>query len=424
MIRLRLLTTFLAGITSALAYNLHDFGTCISTGSAETCTLDSSSTPYSVTSSAPLIIGRSGFRIQGGGAPGDTILQRGDSGVTYIMTAAVGVTGVTIKNLTFDGNRYGVGLGLNCVSPSYWDLQLDNHSDSPPVANGTFTVQYVDFKNGPSTALELNGQYSSVSYGNFGTSGSMSGSRWISVYLLGNQSSVMDTNLEYGGTGAVDVEGTNQSIYGNYFYKNRYELGGGSGAGGQLYLGPSSAAATVTANWIDGASWGGYNGTVNGCTSSTGAEGGIEVYSLNTPIDGYHRFYTNEIKNHTGTGLILAGKTVPTDNVTIAAGYNPIDPSDIFAATRAIHNNAYRGIWFRGSEDGYAGSSTGLTLDGIQVYDNTGYEVYLSTVTGTGFTSSTTHIYRGTPPSCTFGDIIGDTATHPTNVVPSSNTCP
>ena len=94
----------------------------------KTCILTASSIPYQVTSASTLTIARSNLIITGSGTPGETILVRDSASVGAIMTpSSTSITNVTISNLTFDGNRYGPGLALNCLAGNndYTDLDLD-----------------------------------------------------------------------------------------------------------------------------------------------------------------------------------------------------------------------------------------------------------------------------------------------------------
>ena len=94
-------------------------------------------TPPVCTGTGPvgLAIGHKGrsFTIEGGGAPGDTVLVRASSTSVGSMMAATDptVTNVTIQNLSFDGNRYGFGTkgaGISCMvgTPHVLRLGLDS----------------------------------------------------------------------------------------------------------------------------------------------------------------------------------------------------------------------------------------------------------------------------------------------------------
>lgn len=89
--------------------NLDDFRSCIgSAGLVKNCVLAQGR--YRV--DTPLHIQRSGINVIGGGGPSDTTLYRDSANLVQIMVADANVSDVLIENLTFDGNRYGPGLGL------------------------------------------------------------------------------------------------------------------------------------------------------------------------------------------------------------------------------------------------------------------------------------------------------------------------
>jgi hypothetical protein len=401
------------------AATLADFQSCLSGNmpydTAATCALQPNPLDpfgrYAVTTATnPLRIGRSGFVITGIEGPyGYPVLYRADnpSGESDIMIGGTGVTGVTIQNLTFDGNRYGfLGAGpskdLSCMGlNNYYDLHLH--------AGGTFTVQWVDFINAPGTALFMSGYGSSVSFSNFGQGGygvgpsgpigvvlesaPQSATRTTAVWLSGSNNGAWYNAIAYAGTAAINLNGSTQTFYGNLLYQNRYELSDGS-TGGSVFLDPGSSNAFVAGNVINGNLWftraNDKTPLATGCLGPQGADqfpGGVEVY-------GYgHGFYNNEIEQHRGSGIGGAGSE-NTGRITISS-QNPSDPSD---TPRYIEMNAFNGIQFLGFDNfgnpacGNTGwldqdnvchpvrPVVGVTLYNINVRNNAPFDVDLDSV--------------------------------------------
>jgi hypothetical protein len=224
---------------------------------------------YQVTS--PLLIGNTKLMlIEGGGGPGDTTLVRdaGGTSVGAIMIASSpNITNVTISNLTFDGNRYGPGLGLNCLLGNNTNTDLDLDFGGPP--QGTYTVQWVDFINAPGDALHLGGA-SNVILSNFGQGGGIgangsyhptepgiqSATRSTAVWIEGTGNGAWYNAISYAGTAAITLNGSTEYAYGNWLIQNRYEmsdtLNGVLQQGGQLVLSPTSTNASVAGNVING----------------------------------------------------------------------------------------------------------------------------------------------------------------------------
>ncbi len=378
---------------SITSTTLTDLQTCIgSSGNPNSGTCILSPTSYSVYASpGPLTIARSGITIKGGGAPGDTILVRGDSSIGAIMIpSSTSITNVTIENLTFDGNRYGAGLGLNCLAGnnSYSDLDLDFGGP----AQGTFTVQWVDFINAPGDALKLGGG-STVSLSNFGQGGSVTATRSTAIYIEGSANGAWYNAVSYAGTATITLNGAGQYAYGNLLIQNRYEmsdisLSGALQQGGQLVLTPTSTNGSVAGNVINGSNWpmgpGGpgtgppYNPPDTGCTLGSG-------YAYNPGIEALgigHGFYNNEVYQNTGAGMTLAAtkSTLELTGQIYISSSNPWDSSD---TTRLIEKNAHGGIDFCGPAENPSGCvspAVGVVLDDVLVENNAGYGVSLSNV--------------------------------------------
>ncbi|MCC6585757.1 MAG: hypothetical protein IT168_03485 [Bryobacterales bacterium] len=347
----------------------------------------------------PLRIQRSGITVMGAGGPGDTTLYRNSATLGQIMIADEWVSNVAIKNLTFDGNRYGPGLGLQCPpgNDSFYDLHLG--------AGGKFTVQWTDFINAPGWALFLDGYGSSVSLSNFGKggygyapdgslrqlTGPESATRSTAIWINGSYNGAWYNDIKYAGTAAISLLGSHQYAYGNLLYQNRYEISDGSG-GGQLFVGPSSSAASVTGNVIDGNLWPDYsNGRPNlatGCLLPNNAQ-------FNAGVEGYgwdHYFFNNEIERHTGSGMQFAGSE-PTGRITIS-GENPSDPSD---TPRYIEMNKAGGIVFLGPywTPSWPLAAQGVALYRVNVRNNAGFDVVLDGISDDATSGYYSGEYRG-----------------------------
>ena len=309
----------------------------------------------------------------------DTVIRRASSSVNHLITVG-SYSGVTIQDLTIDGNRYSYG--MNCK-----DAQNNPYIDANLSPAAYVLIQNVDFINAPGTSLTLGGD-SVVLQCNFGVQGPTYATRATGIYL-GGSSHAYYNHVAFAGTAGINVSGTNQYIYGNTLSKNRYEQSDGV-PGGQLFLfggtpglnySDASFNAAVAANVINGDYWqtpyGG--GVINGCVVPSGGKpSGIEVYGTR------HRFFNNRVLQHMGTGMQVGGAT-PTDQITIA-GNDPWDP-DPDEYNHFIEFNDYRGIWFLGPNScpGCYYPVTNVTLDHVRVQSNNNYPIVFEQTTGTGF---------------------------------------
>jgi len=324
-----------------------------------------------------LQIGRSGFTISGMGDASETVIQRSASDVSSLMVAADStITGVTITNLTFDGNRYGFGGVLNCLPANAPIYELDLSY------GGNFTVQYVDFVNAPGYALQVAGT-STVSYSHFGWGAAMesaqqTATRSTAVWISGNHGGAYFNNIGFAGTAGINLAGDSLIAYGNLLLNNRYEMP--DGQGGQIYLVPGSLNASVAANVIDGNYWETNPGTAlaTGCqasqTSGTQQPYGVEAYGFG------HSFYNNEVVQHTGTGMVFGGGA-PAGEITVSST-NPWTSQDV---PRFIESNLGNGMWFLGTHFfDFPYPVQGAKLDGLLVRKNGAYGVLLDSVSNSG----------------------------------------
>jgi len=364
--------------------------------------------PFTNSSGSPqgqLVIYRSGIVIEGMESPSDTTIQRGSSSAKWLMEDCVpnpndpscpsAITNVAVKNLTFDGNRYGASLDCLAVNAPYSDVTLTQ--------GGKFSVQSVAFINSPGTALELAGS-STVSYSYFGWGGygydpsrspgtetaQQSATRSTAVFLSGTGGGAYCNAIAFAGTAGINLTGTGLYVYGNFLHNNRYEMP--DGQGGQIYVDGSSRNARVVGNVIDGNYWqtGPSTSLATGCLAD---QSGIEApYGVEAYGSG-HGFYNNQVEHHTGTGMVFGGSN-PTSDITISSS-NPWDSQD---PARSIEANS-SGIWFLGPHIfDFPDPTHGVTLDDIVVQDNTNFGVILD---GTSNDQSYTGFVNG---SCITGN--------------------
>lgn len=287
----------------ALISTLTDFQQCLTDGwnvahtinYGTTCQLAARpSSPYPV--NTMLTIRRSNICVQGSGAS-STTLQRGSPSLASMMNAISGVSGVIIQNLTFDGNRFGFSGSIACKphNVAVYDLNLQS------LGNGYATVQYCNFINAPGDAVILAGQPSSgastsIGYSNFGLNGSGSATRSTAIRLGGNLSRAFYNTIDYAGTAAINVTGTNCYVWGNTMEWGRYEDGD---SGGILYLQKNSSNTTVGSNVIDGHNYVSLP-SPNGCSETAGI-----TFSGTEATGSNQAFYNNEIRNNKGANCAI-----------------------------------------------------------------------------------------------------------------------
>lgn len=372
--------------SATVATSLAALQDCIGGGAAGDCQLSPGiyTVPFTDSSgrqATTLQIGRSGFTISGMGDASETVIQRGAPNVVSLMTADGRVTDVAIRNLTFDGNRYGFGGALSCLpanAPIY-DLNLSY--------GGSFTVQFVDFINAPGYAVQVSGT-STVSYSHFGwgtanESAQQTATRSTAIWISGRNGGAYYNDIGFAGTAGINLSGKNLYAYGNFLRNNRYEMP--DGQGGQLYIAPNSRDARVIGNVIDGNYWetAPNSSLATGCQpsqlSGIQAPYGVEAYGSG------HGFYNNEIERQMGAGMTFGGGA-PAGQITIS-GANPWNLEDV---PRFIELNLGSGLWFLGTHFfDFAYPVRGARLDNILVRNNGGYGVLLDSVsdsnTYTGF---------------------------------------
>jgi hypothetical protein len=322
----------------ALISTLADFQQCLISGWNVAHTINYGTTcqlaagTYSVNTT--LQIQRSNICVQGSSAS-STTLRRGTTSLASIMSAISGTSGVIIQNLTFDGNRFGFGgpgSSFACQPHNIpvYDLNLQN------LGSGYATVQYCNFVNAPGDAVILSGQLTagastSIGYSNFGLNGSGSATRSTAVRLGGNTSRAFYNTIDYAGTAAINVTGTNCYVWGNTMEWGRYEDGD---SGGILYLQQDSSNTIVGSNVIDGHNYVSLP-SPNGCTETANITFcGVEGQGSNLA------FYNNEIRNNKGGGMGFG--YLPTNGIYIS-GNNPWYPSD---PPKYVESNTYTGIKF------------------------------------------------------------------------------
>ena len=416
------LTFIILSAPAAGALSLSNFTICIGANGGSygsTCQLDPGISPVTST----LTIARNGLLIEGTvGSAWDAILQRSTTlGQAPIMTINSGLT-VTIKYLTFDGNRQNISL-CSTSDLAVADLDLWNA--------GLATIQYVDFIDAPWRTLQFGGslanssQASTVSYSNFGQGFNAHGisrtapetaGRWTGVIIQGLYSGVWSNNFAYDGLAAIQVyTGTDQYIVGNTVNEARYEQPDGV-SGGVIYIGsgPSGGApsyTTIADNVLNGNYWTttGHNTSNTDilCNPATG------LYSLGIEASGNgHRYYNNSIIQHMAWGILLRPwDSSSTLNSNIISGWDPFCTGSCQFVPQYVENNG--GCWTLyscyntptwpaalrmaginvntqpASGSGGTGTVSNLTLDHVRSVTNSRYGVSLDSVTGTpGFIDS------------------------------------
>lgn len=395
-----------------------NFTNCIlSTGSGTTCSIPSGT--YDVTST--LTVERSNITIEGSSITGTT-LRRASASLQAMIVPASGVGGVTIAYLTIDGNRYDSSLGINCLAANQgwgeidWRVFVSGTRTYDESQTGIVTIHDVAIINAPADGVHLGGYASggasTISYSFIGTDSSTShtpsyATRGTGLVLWGTSAGSYYAHYYYSGTAGLSVFGSNQIIYGNEFFQNRYEASDGSAGGGQLYLeGPiytSYATATsVARNTINGNNWTTpSSGTLNGCSVSNPNNNGVAGIEMS---GYYHGIYNNEISQHSGDGISIGGGN-EAGSITITTN-NPWVPGD---TPQYISYNGHFGIWVWGtnqnSGDPNQHNVQGIELDQLYMANNSAHDVWFDyNVVGVGgapnsavgFSTTGTHHMCGT----------------------------
>ncbi len=407
---------FLAASLSVVeGSDLAGFTQCIgASGAGPTCILDAK--VWQVNST--LLIGRSNIVIEGTvGNPSDAVLQRSPSlGQNDIMSIAPGLANavVTVKYLTFDGNRQAVDL-CSTSNLSIADLDLWNA--------GLATVQNVDFIDAPWTSLNLGGslgsstQASTVSYSSFGQGFSAQGisrtaqqsaSRWEGVKVQGPYTGVWSNNIAYTGLVAVELwKGSYQYVVDNVVNVGKYEEPDGV-PGGVIYIPGTNPVsyASIADNVLNGNYWDTTNAqdTNPSAPNYTLCLPSPRLWSFGIETSGNgHRYFNNSVIQNLGFGILLR----PWDsnsslNDNVISGWDPFCTGSCQFVPHYVENNggcwtlygcygsgwpsAYRMSGISVITQGAGGSGTGtvsnLTLDHVRSVVNSRYGVSLDGVTG------------------------------------------
>jgi hypothetical protein len=266
-------------------------------GHAPVCELDAGIYPVSETIS----IGRSDMTIQGSvlGSLLETTLQRapGFGGALISDVNAIGTTlkSITIRNLTFDGNR-----GAN-ESPYY-----SYNPDVSIFVVRPLRVENSTFINSPNIGLALYGAgtgdvvVNQSYFGNpvvFGMWSDATGNNSGIAYLdcpklqLVNNITVQYSAFENAGESGLFAEATNLKILGNVFTNNHSNSIPFNDSGGQIDLAVCAKNALISENTFQ-----------NGSVSPNGnVADGIELHGTHISL------VDNTVKNNSGDGINMDG---------------------------------------------------------------------------------------------------------------------
>jgi hypothetical protein len=342
-----------AQMSQAQIDSLAAFRLCISVyGTDSTCTLDPYTTPYEITQT--LEIARNISVVRGGGiTPENVVVKRTSSTMPEIMKVLPGVSGVTIRDMTFDGNRSIVSpLNLNTVA-GWADLSL------APSTNGNITVTDANFVNSPGYSMTVAKTNTTVQFVH-ASGGYMGG---IDSYdsATTNVTVQFSTFSDFGG-GAVILAATSGGTVGyNQFNGNHREFPNGQ-PGGQLFINRGTSSVYVIGNQFDG------ENVYSGWMVTTG----IECYGSNHHVTG------NSLINHRGSGMSFAevtGLVVGTGDYNNGANY--------------ISANSQNGLAILGLSG--LGNSSNITIDGNMSVDNGMYNIYVNADPGTSISNFVVH---------------------------------
>jgi hypothetical protein len=324
-----------------------DFLTCIANPGDQrtTCTLQPHppNDPYSIGPGQTLQIGRSGIIVEGGGPTrASTTLRRSQAANYPLMRIPTGVTGVTVRNLYFDGNRGGLA-AYRCLTGASGLTELD--------VVGSYNTVSADFDNSPWFSLQ-------AATGTFITNSTFTRARIGGVYGFGGSNVLYVNNrFEHNGVNAIFV-GNGALVRSNYFFNNHSEFSSGN-IGGQIFISGTSNI-TVASNTFDGAfaqKWSGQSAGAFGCVvpgNGLLSTGGIEAaYGTNW------FFWNNYIVNHYQAGIGV-DSAMATGTVEVS-GY---DPGAFFQFRSPIVSGGFHGVWFHGNTQGL------INFNWVKIIDN------------------------------------------------------
>ncbi len=279
------------------ALSFADFSRCVGAqGQGRVCQLDSGTYPVNTT----INIARSNITILGGSSrAGDTILQRApgfqDPIFRDLSPPSAGLTGITIRSLTLDGNRSQMTLRYSSYAPevSFFTTKSVLVSD----------CRFVDSPNiglalyGAGTAgVVVNRTYfgNPVTYGFWGdATGNNGGNTFRECPAKQFPDGIVMANSQFEKAGEPAILGSfrNIQILNNTFSLNHSVPIPFDDDGGQIDLTVCTEAAAVMGNTF----------TDGFVTATTHVVQGVEAHGSNIAI------VDNEIKGHTGDGISLGG---------------------------------------------------------------------------------------------------------------------
>ena len=344
------------------ALTLQDFIQCIGPqGQGPVCQLDAGS--YSI--NATLFIGRSNITIQGGvpASPSSTTVQRAagftDSLLRDTTAPLAPLHSITIRNLTFDGNR------TQNTGP------YSSYSPEATVFTATSVlISNCSFIESPNTGLGLYGAGTSgvvVNNSTFshdlifglwaGPTGNFGGATYLDCAGVTFPSNVVVANSQFDRSGENAILGDfiGLQLIGNTFTNTyTYAVVAGvnwGGAGGQIDLTPCTQNAAVVRNTFQGGSAPPDPGLSPGTTQ------GIEVHASDVSI------VNNTVSYNWFDGLSLGGaadifvanwdsttgflnNTGGGISITQGTGSDSIRPVDFITIdTTVVSNNLRWGLW-------------------------------------------------------------------------------
>jgi hypothetical protein len=331
------------------AASLAAFTTCIGPqGTGTVCQLDAGT--YQISST--LFIGRSNITIEGSTAtsPGATVLQRAPGFTNTLLRDPYpnGLTSITVRDFTFDGNRAQNAATYSTYSP---DVQI--------FTTASLLITNCDFINSPNFSLALYGAGTSgvvvnnsyfanaVISGFFsGPTGDHSGQDYTacSGEQFPDMVIIAGSRFEGFGQNALYSSMTNAQIVNNYFTETYdFAIGPYIPAGGQIDLDPCTDHAAVVGNTF-------ANGTP---PPGAGNTQGIELHGTDIAV------VNNMVSQELNAGISIGGAA----NIFIAN----------WDKTSATFGN-YGGIGIHQGDPGAFDSQRPvdfITIDNANVVNNT-----------------------------------------------------
>lgn len=334
-------------------------------GQGATCTLgvakyNGTLVPWLVNST--ILVWRSNITIQGDpSAVLQTGLLRNSSSVIDLVQVGSGISGVTFKNLVFNGNRTNIGPNTQDI-----DLDLLNAGPDTYIQNCEFA-----FSAYTEVAAKAYTYISSTSFWGGGYYG-------LLTYAPNNSGvtniSVQNSTFLAAGSNAILLQaGANNSTINNtqFFYNHEQCPDGYSG--GQLAVGWYTSSVSVTSNYFEG------GGPTSRCPNGQVADG-LEMYGTSHQVAG------NTFIDEAGNGLFL-----------MAGCFSGPCSTSVSVTNNTVQSNSQNGIAIAGQNftpgaipTCYAGHTYSFTVSGNIITSNSqwGVDVYGNGCAGLNVASS------------------------------------